>query len=45
MYVDAWRKFRNSEPLEPLQAEIARLIAEHPEYHQLLEAGAPARRR
>ena len=42
IYVDAWRKFRNSEPLEPLQAQIARLIAEHPEYHQLLEADAPA---
>jgi hypothetical protein len=42
IYVDAWRKYRNSEPLEPLQAQVARLIAEHPEYHELLEAEVPA---
>jgi Domain of unknown function (DUF1841) len=42
LYVDAWRRYRSSEPLEPLQAQIARLIAEHPEYHELLEAEAPA---
>jgi hypothetical protein len=38
MYVDAWRKHREGAPLEPLEAQIARLIAEHPEYHALLDA-------
>jgi hypothetical protein len=38
VYVDAWRKFRGGEPLEPLEAQIAQLITEHPEYHALLEA-------
>jgi Domain of unknown function (DUF1841) len=42
VYVEAWRKYRAGEPLEPLQAQVARLIAEHPEYHELLEAEAPA---
>src|SRR5262245_20205864 len=39
-YVEAWRKYRNGERLEPLQAQIAQLIAEHPEYHALLAADA-----
>jgi hypothetical protein len=37
-YVAAWRKHRAGEPLAPLDAEIARVIAEHPEYQALLEA-------
>jgi hypothetical protein len=41
-YVEAWRRYRNGERLEPLQAQIARLIAEHPEYHALLDADAAA---
>ena len=40
IYVDAWRRFCNGESLEPLQAQVAQLIAEHPEYHDLLEADA-----
>lgn len=39
MYADAWRKHLAGAPLEPLEAEIARLVGEHPEYHTLL--GAP----
>lgn len=32
MYADAWRKERQGEPLSPLEAQIARVVAEHPEY-------------
>lgn len=39
MYLEAWQRHRDGLPLEPLQARIADLIAEHPEYHPLLEAG------
>jgi hypothetical protein len=38
MYVDAWRKYRRREPLEPLEAQIAAVVADHPEYHALLES-------
>jgi hypothetical protein len=41
-YVQAWRKFRAGQPLEPLEAQIAAVIAEHPEYHALLEHDAQA---
>lgn len=40
LYLDAWRKFRNHLPLEPLETQIAAVIAEHPEYHPLFEAEA-----
>ncbi len=36
-YVEAWRRYRVGEPLEPLQALAAELILQHPEYHALLE--------
>jgi len=36
MYVDAWRKHRERLPMEPLEAQIAQVIAEHPEYQALL---------
>jgi cell fate (sporulation/competence/biofilm development) regulator YlbF (YheA/YmcA/DUF963 family) len=36
-YVIAWRKFRAGEPLAPLDQQLAAVIAEHPEYHALLE--------
>lgn len=40
MYAEAWRKRTAGEPLAPLEAEIADVIAEHPEYHAALsEAG------
>jgi hypothetical protein len=38
MYVKTWAKFRASEPLAPLEAQISAVIAEHPEYHAWLEA-------
>jgi hypothetical protein len=37
MYVDAWRHHRERLPMEPVQFGIAEVIAEHPEYHTLLE--------
>ena len=41
-YLDAWRKYSAHLPLEPLEAQLAAVIAEHPEYVPLLESGAPA---
>ena len=32
MYVDAWRKHSASEPLSPLESQIAQVIEDHPEY-------------
>jgi hypothetical protein len=36
MYVDAWRKAREGQVLSPLEAQIAEVIADHPEYHDVL---------
>lgn len=36
-YVEAWRKYRNKLPLQPLEALISEVIALHPEYHGMLE--------
>lgn len=36
-YLDAWRKYREQRPLEPLEAEIAAVIADHPQYVEWLE--------
>ena len=41
-YLDAWRKFSAREPLEPLEAQLAAVIAEHPEYVGWLESGEAA---
>lgn len=45
VYVEAWRKHRAGTPMEPLEAQIADVIALHPEYHAALEdlEGALAR--
>ncbi len=37
-YISAWRKACANDTLTALEAQIARVIAEHPEYHALLEA-------
>jgi hypothetical protein len=42
MYLDAWRKFTVRAPLEPLEAQLAAVIAEHPEYVTWLESGEKA---
>ncbi|HVW67506.1 MAG TPA: DUF1841 family protein [Steroidobacteraceae bacterium] len=41
-YLEAWRKYRAQAPLEPLEAQLAAVIAEHPEYVTWLEAGESA---
>jgi uncharacterized protein DUF1841 len=42
MYLEAWRKFSARAPLEPLEAQLAAVIAEHPEYVPWLEGGDAA---
>jgi hypothetical protein len=42
MYLEAWRKFNARAPLEPLEGQLAAVIAEHPEYVTWLEAGEAA---
>jgi hypothetical protein len=37
-YVEAWRKHRERLPMEPLEAQLADVIAAHPEYHGVLDA-------
>jgi len=37
-YVNAWQRRRDGLPLEPLDAQIADVIALHPEYHAFLES-------
>ena len=39
MYVEAWRKHRESLPVEPVEAQIIGVIELHPEYWQPLESG------
>lgn len=41
-YLEAWRKFSARQPLEPLEAQLAGVIAEHPQYIRWLEAGEEA---
>lgn len=36
-YIEAWRKYRLKESLQPLEAMIAEVVTLHPEYHSLLE--------
>jgi hypothetical protein len=42
MYLAAWRKQREGRVLEPLEAQLAGVIGEHPEYVHYLEAGESA---
>ena len=42
VYVQAWRKRRAGLPSEPLEAQVADVIALHPEYHAALERGEDA---
>ena len=41
-YLTVWRKLRDGAPLEPLEAMIAGVIEDHPEYHALFERGDEA---
>ena len=36
MYVDAWRKSEAGEIMSPLEAQIAQVVSDHPEYQQML---------
>lgn len=38
LYRNAWRKHTAGEPLEPLEKQVATLVAEHPEYHAMMSA-------
>jgi hypothetical protein len=38
MYIDAWRKFRDGEPVSPLESQIAQVIQDHPEYQPMMTA-------
>jgi hypothetical protein len=40
MYVDAWRKHRQGAPLEPVEAQVADVVAAHPEYHPEIEGSS-----
>ncbi|MGI9332885.1 MAG: DUF1841 family protein [Gammaproteobacteria bacterium] len=44
VFVEAWRKRRAAENLEPLERQIADIVAMHTEYHSLLEDGAVLQR-
>jgi hypothetical protein len=35
-YADAWQKFQQGLPMQPLEQQIAAVIKEHSEYHHLL---------
>jgi len=36
-FCEVWRKQREGAALQPLEEMVARIVAEHPEYHRLLE--------
>lgn len=40
--VAAWAKAQAEQPLEPLEQQIAEVVAQHPEYHALFEQGEAA---
>jgi Domain of unknown function (DUF1841) len=42
VYIEAWRKRREGLPIEPLEAQVADVIALHPEYHAALESSDDA---
>lgn len=41
-FLNSWLKFREQQPLEPLEALVAGVISDHPEYHALIESGDDA---
>jgi hypothetical protein len=42
IYLDAWRKAKAGEPLQPLEQQIAATLRRHPEYQPLLDSGEDA---
>ena len=41
-FIDAWRKHRAREVVSPLEDAAIRLVAQHPEYHDLLDSAEDA---
>jgi hypothetical protein len=41
-FLQSWQKLNNQQPLEPLEALVAGVVADHPEYHSLIESGDDA---
>ena len=39
---EAWRKSQNAQPMEPLERQIAQIVAQHPEYHRLMQQSEAA---
>lgn len=37
MFYTSWRKYKQKQPLLPLEEQIVQVIAQHPEYHAWLE--------
>jgi hypothetical protein len=37
LWCQSWQRYRQNQPLEPLEREIVAVILDHPEYHPLLE--------
>jgi len=42
MYTEAWRKHRESLPVEPVEDQIIRVVQLHPEYAAVLESAGEA---
>lgn len=42
VFIDAWQKAKSHRPLEPVEAQIAGILRQHPEYQPLIEAGEEA---
>ncbi len=38
-YVDTWQKARLGSPMDPMETMVARVIEQHPEYHEMLANG------
>jgi hypothetical protein len=37
VFVEAWRKHRDGQPMQPLERLVADVVARHPEYHAALD--------
>ncbi|KAA6184187.1 DUF1841 family protein [Thiohalocapsa marina] len=36
-FLEAWRKSKTGEPLQPLEQQIVQIISQHPEYHAIVD--------
>lgn len=43
-YATSWRKHLAGEPLQPLERMVADVVAQHPEYHDMLSGDEPLQR-